>query len=157
MREFGKYVQAVTERAAEEAQQAGATTIEAEHLLLAMADEEGDGRRLLGSVGLDLQAVRDALETEFRQSLTAAGITFETDSLPGASAAPGKPSRLGTSGKLVIERSMLAVGNKKKAQPAHLLLGVLELNVGTVPRALDLAGVDRAELKARVRELLGDE
>lgn len=158
MREFAMYVQAVTERAAGEAQQAGSAAIEAEHLLLAIAAEEQDDvRRLLGSAGLDQQGIRDALEGEFRQSLGAAGISFEKDGLPGPSASPAKPSRLGTSGKLVIERGMAAAGTKKRLRPEHLLLGVLELNVGTVPRALELAGVDRAELKARVRESLSDE
>ncbi|MBO2455047.1 hypothetical protein J4573_48725 [Actinomadura barringtoniae] len=156
--EFALYLQAVTEQAAVEAQQTGSATIEAEHLLLAIATAEQDEvQGLLGSVGLDRQGFRDALEGEFRQSLGAAGISFPEDGLPGPSPSPGKPSRLGTSAKLVIERGMIAAGTKKKLRPEHLLLGVLELNVGTVPRALDVAGVDRAEFKARVRESLSDE
>jgi D-alanyl-D-alanine carboxypeptidase len=36
----------------------------------------------------------------------------------------------------------------------HLLLGVLDAKVGTVPRALALAGVDRAELARRAARAL---
>ncbi|GAA2417839.1 hypothetical protein GCM10010404_90460 [Nonomuraea africana] len=38
-----------------------------------------------------------------------------------------------------------------------MLLGVLDIAVGTVPRALALAGVDRGELMARVQETLAHE
>lgn len=68
---------------------------------------------------------------------------------------PQRPSRIGTSGKLVIERGLATARSKKELQPAHLLLGVLELERGTVPRALARAGVDQADLAARVHQLLG--
>jgi hypothetical protein len=46
-------------------------------------------------------------------------------------------------------------GRKKDLQPAHLLLGILQAEAGTVPRALALAGVDRAGLAERARQALG--
>ncbi|GAA2986757.1 Clp protease N-terminal domain-containing protein [Streptosporangium longisporum] len=46
---------------------------------------------------------------------------------------------------------------KKDLRPAHLLLGVLSAAVGTVLRALALAGVDRAALMDRVEETLARE
>jgi D-alanyl-D-alanine carboxypeptidase len=49
------------------------------------------------------------------------------------------------------------VSRKEDLRPAHLLLGVLQAQVGTVPRALALAGVDRSDLLARVRHSLAAE
>jgi hypothetical protein len=46
---------------------------------------------------------------------------------------------------------------KKDLQSAHLLLGILEAGAGTVPRALALAGIDQADLAARVRQALTNE
>ncbi|TMR06421.1 Clp protease [Actinomadura soli] len=156
--EFGTYVKAVMERAADEAQRAGAAAIEAEHLLLAMAAEpESTTRRLLDSAGLDHRAIRDALDEEFRRSLSAAGVIVDDRELPPPSRSPRRPSRIGASGKLVLERGVAAVAHKKDLRPAHLLLGVLRLNAGTVPRALALAGVDRNDLTARVRRSLPGE
>jgi D-alanyl-D-alanine carboxypeptidase len=36
----------------------------------------------------------------------------------------------------------------------NLLIGILEAEVGTVPRALALAGIDRADLAERARQAL---
>jgi D-alanyl-D-alanine carboxypeptidase len=36
----------------------------------------------------------------------------------------------------------------------HLLLGILRAEIGTVPRALALAGIDRAHLVLRVEQAL---
>ncbi|GAB3972722.1 hypothetical protein GCM10029978_050490 [Actinoallomurus acanthiterrae] len=153
--EFGTYVHTVMERAADEAQEDGSATIEAEHLLLAIAaEQESTTHQHLSSVGLDHQAIRDALDQEFTQSLSAAGVSVNARDLPQPSRSPKRPSRIGASGKLVFERGIATAGNKKDLRPAHLLLGVLELHVGTVPRALALAGVDRPGLAARVRQAL---
>lgn len=154
MQEFGMYVRTVMDQAAAEAQQAGSPTIEAEHLLLAIAAEpESTTQQVLSSAGLDHGTIRDALDQEFEQSLSAAGVTV-AGGLPGPSPSPSRPSRIGTSGKLVVERGVATARNKKELRPAHLLLGVLQLDLGTVPRALARAGVDRADLTARVRQLL---
>jgi hypothetical protein len=37
-----------------------------------------------------------------------------------------------------------------RIEPAHLVLGVLRAPVGTVPRALEVAGLDRLALARRV-------
>jgi hypothetical protein len=44
-----------------------------------------------------------------------------------------------------------------RIRPAHLLLGVLDAEVRTVPRVPAPAGVDRAELAARTRATLSGE
>jgi D-alanyl-D-alanine carboxypeptidase len=64
---------------------------------------------------------------------------------------------MGASARLALERSFSSVVRKKELRPAHLLLGILQAQVGTVPRALALAGVDQAELVDRVRQALSNE
>jgi Clp amino terminal domain, pathogenicity island component len=49
---------------------------------------------------------------------------------------------------------MAIVHRKEDLRPGHLLLGILQAEVGTVPRVLALAGVDRTELIERVRSEL---
>jgi D-alanyl-D-alanine carboxypeptidase len=63
---------------------------------------------------------------------------------------------MGTSAKLALERSVAGASRTRDLRPAHLLLGILSAQVGTVPRALALAGVDREGLASRVRRLLTD-
>ncbi|GAA2810174.1 hypothetical protein GCM10020219_097610 [Nonomuraea dietziae] len=46
---------------------------------------------------------------------------------------------------------------KKDLRPAHVLLGILQAEVGTVPRALALAGVDRTDLLTRVQNAIADD
>ncbi|MFI6871221.1 Clp protease N-terminal domain-containing protein [Nocardia sp. NPDC050406] len=157
MSNFDKYFHAVLTRAAEQAQAAGSTTIEAQHLLLAMAVRpEPETDRVLAAVGLDYEAIRAALDREFEQSLLAAGISRTDFALPAASPGVERPKQLGASAKLAVERSFTAVA-KKDARPAHLLLGILRAEVGTVPRALALAGVDAAALRDRVQRALEGE
>ncbi len=43
-------------------------------------------------------------------------------------------------------RAVRAAEGDRQIRPAHLLLGILGAQLGTVPRALQLAGVDQAEL-----------
>jgi ATP-dependent Clp protease ATP-binding subunit ClpA len=152
---FGMYVHAIMERGAGEAQAAGSATIEAEHLLLAIAaEQEIATQQLLSSVGLDHGTIRNALDEEFKHSLGTAGVSVAERVLPRPHKTGKRPSKVGESVKLVLERGMAAVGDKKDLRPAHLLLGVLQLKVGTVPRALALAGVDQADLRARTRQSL---
>lgn len=155
---FGAYVRTVMEGGAREAQRTGSATIEAEHLLLAIAAEpESTSRELLDSAGLDHETIREALRREFEQSLRAAGVSITDHDLLQPREAATRPSRMGQSAKSVFERGLGAAGAKKDIRPAHLLLGVLELRHGTVPRALELAGVDRTALRERVRRSLSGE
>jgi D-alanyl-D-alanine carboxypeptidase len=65
------------ERGAEEARRAGSARIEAEHLLLAIAAErESTTQRLLGAAGLGYEAIREALDREFTESLATAGVSI---------------------------------------------------------------------------------
>lgn len=154
MSQFDTYLHALIVRAQHEAGEDGSATLEAQHLLLAAAAEpEPTTRRALESVGLDRDAIRGALEREFEHSLNAVGVSAATHDLPRPSRLPTNPG-LGTSAKLAIERAFAAVSRKKDLHPAHVLLGILSAQVGTVPRALARAGVDREGLATHVRQLL---
>ncbi|GAA5068197.1 D-alanyl-D-alanine carboxypeptidase [Thermocatellispora tengchongensis] len=154
MAAIDEYINAITERAVEEARQEGAAAVEAQHLLLAVAaGQDPATRRVLASAGLDEQAIRAALEREFEHSLSAAGVSLSGFRLPRPSPALDRP-KLGASAKLALERGFASVSRKRDLRPAHLLLGVLLAEAGTVPRALALAGVEAAELAAAVRREL---
>jgi D-alanyl-D-alanine carboxypeptidase len=154
MKAFDTYLHAVIMRAQHEAREDDSTTVEAGHLLLAVAAEpESTTRGLLESVGLDRSAIQGALEREFEHSLNTVGVSRATYDLPRPSRLPVHPG-MGTSAKLALERGFASVSRKKDLRPAHLLLGILSAQAGTVPRALALAGIDRDDLTARVRQAL---
>jgi D-alanyl-D-alanine carboxypeptidase len=165
MNEFGRYIHAIIDRGKDEAQRDGSKAVEAQHLLLAMAAGADDpARRILISAGLDHQALRTALDQEFEHSLAAAGVSLTAFTRPAPSqatpsqATPGqaapRPNRLGASTRQALVRAMNAASRKKNLESAHLLLGILEAQAGTVPRALALAGVSQAELTEQVRDAL---
>jgi ATP-dependent Clp protease ATP-binding subunit ClpA len=133
MASFDRYLKTMLDQAAAEARLDGSATVEAEHLLLAVAaDQDSTPGRVLASAGLDKGAIRAALDREFDGSLGAAGVARSAfDGLPPATPNPGHVPH-----------------------PAHLLLGILQAQVGTVPRALAAAGIDRADLIARVAQTL---
>jgi ATP-dependent Clp protease ATP-binding subunit ClpA len=154
---FGSYVQTIIEQAGHHARADGSAAIEAQHLLLAVAAQEGTAaQQVLTSVGLDQRAIRDALDREFEHSLRAAGVSRAGLDLPRPGGSQRGSARIGASTRLALERGVATAARKQDLQPAHLLLGILETHLGTVPRALALAGIDRADLAARVRQALGD-
>jgi hypothetical protein len=108
---------------------------------------------VLEPAGLDRGAVRAALDREFEHSLSAVGVSSRTYDLPAPSKGSTHP-KMGASAKLVVERAFSSVPRKKDLRPAHLLLGLLRAEVGTVPRALALAGADRADLVTRAQQAL---
>ncbi|MFI5979053.1 Clp protease N-terminal domain-containing protein [Streptomyces sp. NPDC051452] len=156
MSAFDKYLHAVIVRAMNEAQDEGSATIDAHHLLLSLAADQGStAQQVLASVGLDRAAVRGALDREFEHSLSMVGVSPAAYDLPRPSHASQQP-KMGASARLALERSF-ASARKKDLQSAHLLLGVLQAQIGTVPRALALAGIDQAELADRVRQTLNSQ
>jgi D-alanyl-D-alanine carboxypeptidase len=146
-----EYLNMIIQEGGREAHHDGSAAIEAHHLLLAMAAKGDDAtRRVLTTAGLGPQAVRAALDREFAHSLNAAGVSMDAFGLPRPSPTGTPPTRLGASAKLALERGFSSVTRKKDLRPEHLLLGVLRAEAGTVPRALALAGVDRAGLITRL-------
>lgn len=158
MTAFENYLRTIIEQAGNEATKDGSATFEAQHLLLAIAaEQEPITQQVLASVGLDdYRAIRDVLHREFEHSLSAAGVSLAAFDLPRPSSARKHP-KPGASTKLALERGFASVARKKDLRPAHLLLGIVQAEVGTVPRALALAGIDQADLRARVMRVLTNE
>ncbi len=130
-------------------------TVEAEHLLMGVARQPHTAAHdLLVSLGLDYDELRDALHADFEGSLAAVGITLTFDL--EATAATARTPRWGTSAKLALQRSAKIADARRdrRLTPGHIVLGVLRAPAGTVPRALDRAGVDRAELTRLVEAVL---
>ncbi len=156
MSTLGTYVHSILDQSREEARSDGSTTVEAQHLLLAIASgPDTSGRQLLAAAGLDRAAIRNALDREFEHSLAAAGTSATAFDLQRSSVT-ARPTRLGASARLALQRGFGAQAKKKDLQPAHLLIGILQAQFGTVPRALALAGVDRDALADRARQAVGD-
>ncbi|MBL1111976.1 Clp protease [Streptomyces sp. 110] len=149
------YINAILEQGAAEAREDGSAATEAHHLLLAIADDDGSAaHRVLTAAGLGRQTIRNALDREFEHSLNAVGVSLASFGLPKPSRDPKRPPKVGASARLALERGFAASTGKKDLRPTHLLLGILNTGIGTVPRALTLAGIDRADLMARARETL---
>jgi D-alanyl-D-alanine carboxypeptidase len=155
MTRFDKYLKTMLDQAAVQAKLEGSATMEAQHLLLAVAaDKSSAPGRVLVSAGLDSGALRAALSREFEASLNAAGVALSAfEGLPPATPDPRHVPHLGASVRLALERCAGSAAGAPM-RPPHLLLGILQAEVGTVPRALALAGFDRADLIARVAQTL---
>jgi ATP-dependent Clp protease ATP-binding subunit ClpA len=147
----------VVVQAREEARLLGATRLEAEHLLLALARQSAwDAGRVLADAGLDHDGLGRALDAEVLRSLASVGVT------PGATAIADRPvpttrePRWGTSAKRAIRRALDAAKARgdRSIHPTHLLLGVLRAEEGTVPRALATSRVDRTHLVASAEATL---
>jgi ATP-dependent Clp protease ATP-binding subunit ClpA len=148
---------AVVDAAREEAQSLGSATIEAEHLLLALAgDEDGPTGRLLADSGLGRDGLLAALERESERSLAAVGVDLRDYAPSCAPSSPRLRPRLAASSRRALEwalRTAIARNDRRIRSP-HLLLGILRADIGTVPRALALVDVARLELARRAEELL---
>ncbi len=147
----------VTQAAKLEARGLGSRTVEAEHLLLALADPRTPVGGLLAAHGLDHDGLVSVLELETDRSLAAVGVCASDFGLPGTPAASIGPIRFGSSTKRALARAVnVASGHGDRAlTPAHLLAGILRAELGTVPRALAFAEVDRPALVVEVDRLLG--
>jgi D-alanyl-D-alanine carboxypeptidase len=137
---FTGEARAVVKGADREARCLGSPTIEAEHLLLALA---ADGR----VPGLEHDDVLAALDAQRERSLRAIGISADAFDLPPA---PAVSPRFAASAKLALARAVKAADRRIGAN--EVLLGVLDAEAGTVPRALEAAGVDAADLRAQVTD-----
>jgi ATP-dependent Clp protease ATP-binding subunit ClpA len=131
----------------------GSSQIEAEHILLALAEGAGDDRaaRALRDEGLDAETLREAVERDAERVLAQVGIDVSGFELP-ARPKRRKSPRFGASAKRALEQSLkvaIARGDKRIGTE-HLLLGLLSAERGAVPRLLAAEGVDPAQLAERV-------
>jgi ATP-dependent Clp protease ATP-binding subunit ClpA len=145
---FTRDARMVVKAAETQARGLGSPTIEAEHLLLALASSEPRPAPL-AEVALDHDAVLAALEAERDRSLLAVGIAAGDFEIPPAPVT--RRPRMAASAKIALERALRAsvARSDRRIEGAHILLGVLTAEAGTVPRALAIAEVDRDELRAR--------
>lgn len=152
---FVKDARQTATEAQEIARRLASPTVEAEHLLLALAGQAGPAQEALASVGLDHDEIGAALAAENERSLAAVGVSLADFDLPPITRARDKP-QWATSAKLALERSLRVAlaRDDHRIEPGHILLGVLRAPVGTVPRALEVAGIDRVELTHRVEAKL---
>jgi D-alanyl-D-alanine carboxypeptidase len=135
-----------------EAQKRGAPLVEAEHLLLALSLESGSPvAAALDAAGLDYAGIDKVLRTERDVSLRHAGVEPVPEERLSASPRTARP-RWGASARDVLVRAhrVSAHSHRSRTAETDLLLAILELELGTVPRALDLAGIDRASIAAHV-------
>jgi ATP-dependent Clp protease ATP-binding subunit ClpA len=148
---FTKEARLVVEDSVRVARDLGAPSVEAEHLLLAVAAGDAPVARVLGDAGLDFDGLAAALVAETTRSLAAVGVSADALHFSPYVERP----RLATSAKLVLERALRAAvaRSDKHIGSEHITLGALRATTGTVPRALECAGVDRVELTARVEAL----
>ena len=145
---FTKDARAIATGATEIARELGAPMVEAEHLLLAASRLEAPAAETLRAAGLDYDGLLDALEAETARSLAAVGVTASTPRFSPFVRAP----RFAASAKLALERSLkVSVARKDNFIGAeHVVLAILRAPAGTVPRALECAGVDRVDLQQRL-------
>ncbi|MFF1572935.1 Clp protease N-terminal domain-containing protein [Leifsonia sp. NPDC058292] len=131
-----------------EAQRRNAPTVEAEHLLLALSLETGTpAAAALDAAGLDHAGVERMLRAERETSLRTAGVEPVPEERLAAAPRPARP-RWGASARDVLVRAHRASARSHRSRTAEtdLLVALLQLELGTVPRAFTLAGVDRASI-----------
>jgi ATP-dependent Clp protease ATP-binding subunit ClpA len=145
---FTKDARQVVEQAVPNARELGAPSVEAEHLLLAASRTRSTVARVLHDAQLDYDSLVSALDREAARSLAVVGVQAER---PRFSPFLDRP-RFGASAKLALERSLkVAVARKENhIQSGHIVLAVLHATTGTVPRSLECAEIDRAELISKV-------
>jgi ATP-dependent Clp protease ATP-binding subunit ClpA len=143
--------------AREVARRDGSRTVEAEHVLLALAGMEGSpAAQLLADAGLTEDTIRAALDREWEQSLAIAGIAVRIGLLPQATPDHSHDPHIGESVRLLLKRAIDAhpkVGGTRIGS-VRILVGILDTDRGRVARALQSAGVDRAALRTRAAEAL---
>jgi ATP-dependent Clp protease ATP-binding subunit ClpA len=142
----------VIRRSEIEAKRVAAKVIEAEHILLALAAHpDDDAGMLLNEFGLDHGRLASALHDEHVHSLAFAGVE-PLDQNQAEATHLDCSLALGTSAKMAIKRAMFASrGHRRRLDSTDLLAGILEAELGTVPRALAIAGIDRTALISRIR------
>lgn len=150
---LSRQLRGIVARSVVEAQHRNASLVEAEHLLLALTREGSDPvRGALAAAGLDPAGVEAALAAERSAGLRAAGVVPPPEDQLVAAPRIARP-RWGASFKEALIRAHRAAGAHRRQRIAEtdLLAGLFGLELGTVPRALTLAGVDRPAVLAAVQ------
>jgi ATP-dependent Clp protease ATP-binding subunit ClpA len=148
-----RQLHATGQRAIAEARVRRAGSVEAEHVLLAILAEPSEpAAKRLANAGLDYATLATALDAERARSLGAAGISPPTRSSLGAAPRIAKPG-WGASVRDVLRNADKPAAKRGRpgALEIELVDAILGAGLGTVPRALGLAGLDRAQLRSALR------
>ena len=154
---FAGSVRGIALAAVVEAQRQGLSIVEAEHILLALAgDRHSAPGRFLEEHGLDHAAWLVAIRVERERSLQAVGVS-PRDPKDLAATRIQRP-RWGASARSAFDRAQKIASRHRghhRMDGFDLLYGILGLELGTVPRALAFAGIDREQLRADVATRAG--
>jgi ATP-dependent Clp protease ATP-binding subunit ClpA len=145
-------LRAIGRRAIDEAVARRAGTVEAEHVLLAiLARPDAPASRALAAAGLDHPTLATALDAERQRSLRTAGIA-PVSAIAIAATPRGEKPGWGASIRDVLRRAdkPAAKDGRPGALELELVAAILRADLGTIPRALALARIDRVSL---VRQL----
>ena len=136
--------------ASAEAVRRRARAVDAEHVLLAITAGASPVAATLSAAGLDHDRLDAALSTERARSLRGAGVEPVA---PGVLTSTPRASRpgWGTSVRELIHNAERPTTRASGALETELAIGILSLKVGTIPRALAIAGLDRARLLSALR------
>ena len=137
-------------RAREQAKRAGSPTLEAEHILLALAEVPlGRAGAALTSLGLTEEVVRASIDRELVGALAAVGVRESRTPSAVPRARRGEP-RWGQSAKLAMKRSLEETVRRgeRRIGNEHLLLALVGAEAGVVPRLLDELDLTPDQIRA---------
>jgi ATP-dependent Clp protease ATP-binding subunit ClpA len=128
----------------------GASSVEAEHLLVSLAGTQHPAGAALREVGLDSTELHEAIQRDFERVLAQVGI--DASGVDISSNCRRTKLDWGASAKRGLERAVDEAKRRgdRKIGCEHILLGLLRAEHGTVPRLLAAEGIDRDELTGRL-------
>jgi ATP-dependent Clp protease ATP-binding subunit ClpA len=143
-------------RAREKAAHTGAPSLEAEHLLLSLAEfPKGAAGRVMANLGLNEARIQQALDEEFEAALARVGV-----SLPPLAKLPPRrrerTPRWGQSAKVCLQRTQkeAVMRGERKINNEHLLIGIAHTRVGAIPGVLKVLDMTPDQISLEVvREL----
>lgn len=151
---FRRWPWATITRACDVAAAGGFETVEAEHLLVALAQHaDAPTARALQALGMTERAVRTALDDEYAGALNVVGVSdalATRPTLPNGSAAT---PTWGQSATLVLGRALQAAAHRGQGRigDRHLLIALSQAEAGVIPRVLATLDVDASDIEAALR------
>lgn len=128
----------------------GASSVEAEHLLVSLAGTHHRAGAALREAGLEPEELHAAIQRDFERVLAEVGI--DATGVDVSSNCRRTKLGWGASAKRSLERAVEEAKRRgdRKIGCEHILLGLLRAEHGTVPRLLAAEGIDRDELTGRL-------
>jgi ATP-dependent Clp protease ATP-binding subunit ClpA len=149
---FDRQAKETVKRAQRLAADDGASTVEAEHLLLALTERSSERTaRALAKLGLTPDAVRAGLVAEYADALGMVGVSAIPSDRP--TRATTSHPRWGQSAKLTLTRTLQVALDRgqKRLDDRHLLLALTQAEAGVMPRLLQILEVTPSEIDQALR------